>query len=113
MWFRDLRRFDDGFLTTDVMMSVCTDTNRRINGKTASLQTTANLSLSDFFELKSPKDHKFPGPESQDAAELQAMLKVLMAEQTQKELLRKQDRQSLLEQLKFAFDLQFAIRSRS
>ena len=39
-------------------------------------------------------------PESQDVAELQAMVKALMA-----------SRQSLLEQLKLAFDRQFAKRS--
>ena len=46
-------------------------------------------------------------PESQDVAELQAMVKALMAS----ELRLKQERQSLLEQLKLAFDRQFAKRS--
>ena len=46
-------------------------------------------------------------PESQDVAELQAMVKALMASETQ----WKQERQSLLEQLKLAFDRQFARRS--
>ncbi|MCE0559430.1 IS66 family transposase, partial [Motilimonas sp. E26] len=50
-------------------------------------------------------------PESQDVAELQAMVKALMASQKQKESEWKQERQSLLEQLKLAFDRQFAIRS--
>ncbi len=46
-------------------------------------------------------------PESQDVAELQAMVKALMASESQ----LKQERQSLLEQLKLAFDRQFAKRS--
>ncbi|MCG9602886.1 hypothetical protein L1D16_19190 [Vibrio sp. Isolate31] len=46
-------------------------------------------------------------PESQDVAELQAMVKALMASENQ----WKQERQSLLEQLKLAFDRQFAKRS--
>ncbi|EEX66643.1 iSPsy5 transposase [Vibrio metoecus] len=46
-------------------------------------------------------------PESQDVAELQAMVKALLASETQ----LKQERQSLLEQLKLAFDRQFAKRS--
>ena len=46
-------------------------------------------------------------PESQDIAELQAMVKALMSEKTE----WKQERQSLLEQLKLAFDRQFAKRS--
>ncbi|MFS1942531.1 IS66 family transposase zinc-finger binding domain-containing protein [Vibrio lentus] len=46
-------------------------------------------------------------PESQDIAELQAMVKALMASENQ----WKQERQSLLEQLKLAFDRQFAKRS--
>ncbi|EJG0200093.1 IS66 family transposase, partial [Vibrio parahaemolyticus] len=46
-------------------------------------------------------------PESQDVAELQAMVKALMSEKTE----WKQERQSLLEQLKLAFDRQFAKRS--
>ncbi len=46
-------------------------------------------------------------PESQDVAELQAMVKALMASEIQ----LKQERQSLLEQLKLAFDRQFARRS--
>ncbi len=46
-------------------------------------------------------------PESQDVAELQAMVKALMASENQ----LKQERQSLLEQLKLAFDRQFAKRS--
>ncbi|EOS8318727.1 IS66 family transposase zinc-finger binding domain-containing protein [Vibrio parahaemolyticus] len=50
-------------------------------------------------------------PESQDVAELQAMVKALMASQKQKESEWKQERQSLLEQLKLAFDRQFARRS--
>jgi transposase len=50
-------------------------------------------------------------PESQDVAELQAMVKALMASQKQKESAWKQERQSLLEQLKLAFDRQFAKRS--
>lgn len=50
-------------------------------------------------------------PESQDVAELQAMVKALMASQKQKESEWKQERQSLLEQLKLAFDRQFAKRS--
>jgi transposase len=50
-------------------------------------------------------------PESQDIAELQAMVKALMASQKQKESEWKQERQSLLEQLKLAFDRQFAKRS--
>lgn len=43
-------------------------------------------------------------PESQDVAELQAMVKALLSEKTE----WKQERQSLLEQLKLAFDRQFA-----
>ncbi|KIT54373.1 hypothetical protein H334_21905 [Vibrio parahaemolyticus 901128] len=50
-------------------------------------------------------------PESQDVAELQAMVKALMASQKQKESEWKQERQSLLEQLRLAFDRQFARRS--
>ncbi|EHW0696314.1 transposase, partial [Vibrio parahaemolyticus] len=50
-------------------------------------------------------------PESQDVAELQAMVKALLVEQKQKESQWKQERQSLLEQLKLAFDRQFAKRS--
>ncbi len=50
-------------------------------------------------------------PESQDVAELQAMVEALMASQKQKESEWKQERQSLLEQLKLAFDRQFAKRS--
>ena len=46
-------------------------------------------------------------PESQDIAELQAMVKALISEKTE----WKQERQSLLEQLKLAFDRQFAKRS--
>ncbi len=46
-------------------------------------------------------------PESQDVAELQAMVKALMASESQ----LKHERQSLLEQLKLAFDRQFAKRS--
>ncbi|MGY5688646.1 IS66 family transposase, partial [Vibrio cincinnatiensis] len=46
-------------------------------------------------------------PESQDVAELQAMVKALLASEIQ----LKQERQSLLEQLKLAFDRQFAKRS--
>ena len=46
-------------------------------------------------------------PESQDVAELQAMVKALMVSENQ----WKQERQSLLEQLKLAFDRQFAKRS--
>ncbi|MCG3761089.1 IS66 family transposase zinc-finger binding domain-containing protein, partial [Vibrio cincinnatiensis] len=46
-------------------------------------------------------------PESQDVTELQAMVKALMASENQ----LKQERQSLLEQLKLAFDRQFARRS--
>ncbi|MBE4617164.1 transposase, partial [Vibrio navarrensis] len=46
-------------------------------------------------------------PESQDVAELQAMVKVLMSEKNEWQ----QERQSLLEQLKLAFDRQFAKRS--
>jgi transposase len=46
-------------------------------------------------------------PESQDVAELQAMVKALMASESRS----KQERQSLLEQLKLAFDRQFAKRS--
>ncbi|OBU12339.1 transposase, partial [Photobacterium aquimaris] len=46
-------------------------------------------------------------PESQDVAELQAMVKLLMSEKSE----WKQERQSLLEQLKLAFDRQFAKRS--
>lgn len=46
-------------------------------------------------------------PESQDVAELQAMVKALLSENTE----WKQERQSLLEQLKLAFDRQFAKRS--
>lgn len=46
-------------------------------------------------------------PESQDIAELQAMVKLLMSEKSE----WKQERQSLLEQLKLAFDRQFAKRS--
>ena len=43
-------------------------------------------------------------PESQDVAGLQAMVKTLMASESR----LKQERQSLLEQLKLAFDRQFA-----
>ncbi|MEZ9362676.1 IS66 family transposase [Vibrio cyclitrophicus] len=50
-------------------------------------------------------------PESQDIAELQAMVKTLMLSQEQKESQWQQERQSLLEQLKLAFDRQFAKRS--
>ncbi|MEZ8290436.1 IS66 family transposase [Vibrio sp. 10N.237.312.B06] len=50
-------------------------------------------------------------PESQDIAELQAMVKALMLSQEQKESQWQQERQSLLEQLKLAFDRQFAKRS--
>ncbi|MEZ9754285.1 IS66 family transposase, partial [Vibrio splendidus] len=46
-------------------------------------------------------------PESQDVAELQAMVAALMSEKNE----WKQERQSLLEQLKLAFDRQFAKRS--
>ena len=46
-------------------------------------------------------------PESQDVAELQAMVAALMSEKND----WKQERQSLLEQLKLAFDRQFAKRS--
>ena len=46
-------------------------------------------------------------PESQDVAELQAMVAALMSERNE----WKQERQSLLEQLKLAFDRQFAKRS--
>ncbi|NMU18779.1 IS66 family transposase, partial [Vibrio parahaemolyticus] len=46
-------------------------------------------------------------PESQDVAELQAMVKALMSEKNEWQ----QERQSLLEQLKLAFDRQFAKRS--
>lgn len=46
-------------------------------------------------------------PESQDIAELQAMVKTLLASQEQWQ----QERQSLLEQLKLAFERQFAKRS--
>ena len=46
-------------------------------------------------------------PESQDVAELQAMVKTLMLEKSE----WKQERQSLLEQLKLAFDRQFVKRS--
>lgn len=46
-------------------------------------------------------------PESQDVAELQAMVEALLASETQ----LKQERQSLLEQLKLAFDRHFAKRS--
>lgn len=46
-------------------------------------------------------------PESQDVAELQAMVKALMASESQLQ----QERQSLLEQLKLTFDRQFAKRS--
>ena len=46
-------------------------------------------------------------PESQDIAELQAMVKALMASESQ----WKQELQSLLEQLKLAFDCQFTKRS--
>ncbi|MGL0957641.1 IS66 family transposase, partial [Vibrio vulnificus] len=46
-------------------------------------------------------------PESQDVAELQAMVKTLMSEKNEWQ----QERQSLLEQLKLAFDRQFAKRS--
>ncbi len=49
--------------------------------------------------------------ESQDVAELQAMLKALLVEQKQKESQWQQECQSLLEQLKLAFDRQFAKRS--
>ncbi|CDT01533.1 conserved hypothetical protein [Vibrio coralliirubri] len=50
-------------------------------------------------------------PESQDVAELQAMVRALMFSQEQKESQWQQERQSLLEQLKLAFDRQFARRS--
>ncbi len=50
-------------------------------------------------------------PESQDVAELQAMVKELLALQKHSESQWKQERQSLLEQLKLAFDRQFAKRS--
>jgi transposase len=46
-------------------------------------------------------------PESQDVAKLQAMVKALMSEKNEWQ----QERQSLLEQLKLAFDRQFAKRS--
>ncbi len=46
-------------------------------------------------------------PESQNIAELQAMVKTLISEKSE----WKQERQSLLEQLKLAFDRQFAKRS--
>jgi len=46
-------------------------------------------------------------PESQDVAELQAMVKALMVSESR----LKQERQSLLEQLNLAFDRQFAKRS--
>ncbi|MGD6740071.1 hypothetical protein ACP5PY_28610 [Photobacterium leiognathi subsp. mandapamensis] len=46
-------------------------------------------------------------PESQDVAKLQAIVKALMASEIQ----LKQECQSLLEQLKLAFDRQFAKRS--
>ncbi|MEZ8481188.1 IS66 family transposase, partial [Vibrio splendidus] len=45
-------------------------------------------------------------PESQDIAELQAMVKALMLSQEQKESQWQQERQSLLEQLNLAFDRQ-------
>ncbi len=50
-------------------------------------------------------------PESQDVAELQAMVKELLALQKHSESQWKKERQSLLEQLKLAFDRQFAKRS--
>ncbi|MBT0206253.1 IS66 family transposase, partial [Vibrio campbellii] len=50
-------------------------------------------------------------PESQDVAKLQAMVKALLLSQERKESQWKQERQSLLEQLKLAFDRQFAKRS--
>ncbi|CDT58253.1 conserved hypothetical protein [Vibrio coralliirubri] len=46
-------------------------------------------------------------PNSQGVAELQAMVKTLLVSETQ----WKQERQSLLQQLKLAFDRQFAKRS--
>ena len=46
-------------------------------------------------------------PNSQDVAELQAMVKTLLVSETQ----WKQERQSLLEQFKLALDRQFAKRS--
>ncbi|MEZ9292415.1 IS66 family transposase [Vibrio lentus] len=49
--------------------------------------------------------------ESQDITELQAMVKALMLSNEQKESQWQQERQSLLEQLKLAFDRQFAKRS--
>ncbi|TLS78181.1 IS66 family transposase [Photobacterium damselae subsp. damselae] len=50
-------------------------------------------------------------PESQDVTELQAMVRALLASQKQSESQWQQERQSLLEQLKLAFDRQFAKRS--
>ncbi|HFG2029827.1 TPA: IS66 family transposase [Vibrio cholerae] len=53
-------------------------------------------------------------PESQDIAELQAMVKALMSEQKgwqEKEAQWQQERQSLIEQFKLALDRQFAKRS--
>ena len=50
-------------------------------------------------------------PESQDVAKLQAMVKALLLSQERKESQWQQERQSLLEQLKLAFDRQFAKRS--
>ncbi len=52
-------------------------------------------------------------PESQDIAELQAMVKDLMSEQKgwqEKEAQWQQERQSIIEQLKLALDRQFAKR---
>ena len=53
-------------------------------------------------------------PESQDIAELQAMVKALMSEKNElqkKEAKWQQERQSLIEQFKLALDRQFAKRS--
>ena len=50
-------------------------------------------------------------PESQNIADLQAMVKVLVSEQKQKEAQWQQERQSLIEQFKLAFERQFAKRS--
>ncbi|MCA2019008.1 IS66 family transposase, partial [Vibrio tritonius] len=53
-------------------------------------------------------------PDSQNIAELQAMVKALMSEQEawqQKESQWQQERQSLIEQFKLALDRQFAKRS--
>ena len=47
-------------------------------------------------------------PESQNIADLQAMVKVLVSEQKQKEAQWQQERQSLIEQFKLAFERQFA-----